>query len=183
MRWGCHLGFVLLLTGCASYESQTGSFRGAWNSGSTGQAAQIASREAGKRSDSREAVVWFLEQGAALRAAGQFAASNHAFEQAEKRIAFYDRQSKLRLSREATGLLTNLAALPYEGRGYDRVMLNTYQALNYLQLGQTERALVELRQAHADQDAEVVRNARCIVAARKSAGEFERAIRGAKLLT
>jgi len=175
------LGFVLLLTGCASYESQTGSFRGAWNGGSTGQAAQIASREAGKRSDSRDAVVWFLEQGAALRAAGQFAASNHAFEQAEKRIAFYDRQAKLRLSREATGLLTNLAALPYEGRGYDRVMLNTYQALNYLQLGQTETALVELRQAHAEQDAEVVRNARRIVAARKSAGEFERAIRGAKL--
>ncbi len=181
MRWGCHLGFVLLLTGCASYESQTGAFRGAWNGGGTGQAAQIASREASKHSNSRDAVVWFLEQGAALRAAGQFAASNHAFEQAEKRIAFYDRQAKLRLSREATGLLTNLAALPYEGRGYDRVMLNTYQALNYLQLGQAETALVELRQAHAEQDAEVVRNARRIVAARKSAGEFERAIRGAKL--
>jgi len=71
--------------------------------------------------------------------------------------------------------------LPYEGRGYDRVMLNTYQALNYLQLGQAEAALVELRQAHAEQDAEVVRNARRIVAARKSAGEYERAIRGAKL--
>ncbi len=117
--------FVLLLAGCASYESQTGLFRGAWNGGSTAQAAQIASREAGKRSESRDAVVWFLEQGAALRAAGKFAASNHAFGQAEKRIAFYDRQAKVRLSREATGLLTNLAALPYEGRGYDRVMLNT----------------------------------------------------------
>ncbi len=181
MRWGCHLVFVLLLAGCASYESQTGLFRGAWNDGSTGQAAQIASREADKRSNSRDAVVWFLEQGSALRAAGEFAASNHAFGQAEKRIAFYDRQAKVRLSREATGLLTNLAALPYEGRGYDRVMLNTYQALNYLQLGQAEAALVELRQAHAEQDAEVVRNARRIVAARKSAGEYEQAIRGAKL--
>ena len=181
MRWGCHLVFGLLLAGCASYESQTRSFRGAWNGGSTGQAAHIASREAGKRSDSRDAVVWFLEQGAALRADGQFAASNHAFGQAERRIAFYDRQAKVRLSREATGLLTNLAALPYEGRGYDRVMLNTYQALNFLQLGQAEAALVELRQAHAEQDAEVVRNARRIVAARKSAGKYERAIRNAKL--
>jgi len=61
------------------------------------------------------------------------------------------------------------------------VMLNTYQALNYLQLGQADAALVELRQAHAEQDAEVVRNARRIVAARKSAGEYERAIRRAKL--
>jgi len=180
MRCSC-LFFGLLLAGCASYESQTGSFRGAWNSGSIRHAAQIASREAGKRSDSRDAVVWFLEQGAALRAAGEFAASNHAFGQAEKRIEFYDRQAKLRLSKEATGLLTNLAALPYEGRGYDRVMLNTYQALNYLQLGQAEAALVELRQAHVEQDAEVIRNARRIVAARKSAGKYERAIRGAKL--
>jgi hypothetical protein len=181
MRLGCCLGFGLLLVGCASYESQTGLFRGAWNSGSTVQAAQIANREVGKRSDSRDAVVWFLEQGAALRADGQFAASNLAFEQAERRITFYDRQAEVRLSREAGGLLTNLAALPYEGRGYDRVMLNTYQALNYLQLGKAEAALIELRQAHAEQDAEVVRNARRIVAARKSAGELERAIRSAKL--
>ncbi|SVC30327.1 uncharacterized protein METZ01_LOCUS283181, partial [marine metagenome] len=181
MRCLCYPVFVLLLTGCASYVSQTGAFRGAWNSGSIERAAQLATQEANQRSESRDAVVWFLEQGAALRAAGQFAASNQAFEQAEKRIRFYDRQARVRLSREATGLLTNLAALPYEGRGYDRVMLNTYQALNYLQLGQADAALVELRQAHAEQDAEVVRNARRIVAARKSAGEYERAIRRAKL--
>jgi len=181
MHWVCCLGFSLLLAGCASYESQTGSFRGAWNGGNTAQAAQIANLEVGKRNGSRDAVVWFLEQGAALRADGLFAASNHAFEQAEAQIAFYDRQAKVRLSREAGGLLTNLAALPYEGRGYDRVMLNTYQALNYLQLGKAEAALVELQQAHAEQEAEVIRNARRIVAARKAAGELERAIRSAKL--
>ena len=172
MRYLCYPVFVLLLAGCASYVGQTGAFRGAWNSGSIEQAAQLATRQANQRSESRDAVIWFLEQGAALRATGQFAASNQAFEQAENRIRFYDRQASVRLSKEATGLLTNLAALPYEGRGYDRVMLNTYQALNYLQLGQADAALVELRQAHAEQDAEVVRNARRIVAARKSAGEY-----------
>ena len=181
MRCLCYPVFVLLLAGCASYVGQTGAFRGAWNSGSIEQAAQLATRQANQRSESRDAVIWFLEQGAALRATGQFAASNQAFEQAENRIRFYDRQASVRLSKEATGLLTNLAALPYEGRGYDRVMLNTYQALNYLQLGQADAALVELRQAHAEQDAEVVRNARRIVAARKSAGEYERTIRRAKL--
>ena len=181
MRCLCYPVFVLLLTGCASYVGQTGAFRGAWNSGSIEQAAQLATRQANQRSESRDAVIWFLEQGAALRATGQFAASNQAFEQAENRIRFYDRQASVRLSKEATGLLTNLATLPYEGRGYDRVMLNTYQALNYLQLGQADAALVELRQAHAEQDAEVVRNARRIVAARKSAGEYERTIRRAKL--
>ena len=53
-----------------------------------------------------------------------------------------------------------LATVLYEGRGYDRVMLNTYQALNYLRLGQPDAAMVELRQASDEQDAELIRNAR-----------------------
>ena len=67
MRCLCYPVFVLLLAGCASYVGQTGAFRGAWNSGSIEQAAQLATRQANQRSESRDAVIWFLEQGAALR--------------------------------------------------------------------------------------------------------------------
>ena len=98
MRCLCYPVFVLLLAGCASYVGQTGAFRGAWNSGSIEQAAQLATREANQRSESRDSVIWFLEQGAALRATGQFAASNQAFEQAENRIRFYDRQASVPVS-------------------------------------------------------------------------------------
>ena len=98
--------------------------------------------------------------------------SNYAFDRAEKRIKYYESQAKLSLSKETTGLVTNLAAIPYEGTGYDRVMLNTYQALNYLQLGQTGAALVELRQANEAQQAELTRNTRRINSARKSARQL-----------
>ena len=52
-------------------------------------------------------------------------------------------------------------------------MLNTYQALNYLRLGQPDAAMVELRQASDEQDAELIRNARRITSARKSAGQYQ----------
>jgi len=44
-----------------------------------------------------------------------------------------------KISNEAGALLSNQANLPYEGRAYDGIMLNTYKALNYLQLGEPTR--------------------------------------------
>ncbi|MED6315046.1 MAG: hypothetical protein VX704_08425 [Verrucomicrobiota bacterium] len=117
-------------------------------------------------------MIWLLEQGAALRANNQIKESIYAFERAEKRMRHYDSQAKIRVSKEATALAVNLESVPYEGRGYDRVMLNTYQALNYLHLGQRDAAMVELRQASDEQDAELIRNARRITSARKSAGRY-----------
>ena len=163
---------LMLLTGCASYEKQTQSFRGAWNSGNTIEASKFANIKVYDNIDSKDSVIWLLEQGAALRANDQLEESNYAFDRAEKRIKYYESQAKLSLSKEATGLVTNLTAIPYEGKGYDSVMLNTYQALNYLQLGQTDAALVELRQANEAQKAELIRNTRRITSARKSAKQL-----------
>ena len=159
---------LLLLTSCASYEKQTQSFRGTWNSGNTLEASKVANIKVYDNIDSKDSVIWLLEQGAALRANDQLEESNYAFDRAEKRIKFYENQAKLRISKETTSLVTNLATIPYEGKGYDRVMLNTYQALNYLRLGQKDEALVELRQANAEQKKELIRNERKITSARKS---------------
>ena len=174
MRRAFHLiTATLLLTGCASYERQTHSFRGAWNGGNTQKAAELANVQVYDRSDSRDGVIWLLEQGAALRANDQLPESTYAFDRAEKRMQYYESQAKVRVSKETTALVVNLATVPYEGRGYDRVMLNTYQALNYLRLGQPDAAMVELRQASDEQDAELIRNARRITSARKSAGQYQ----------
>jgi len=173
MRWIFHLGIALLLmTGCASYERQTAAFRGAWNAGNVQKASELANMQVYDKSDSHDGVIWLLEQGAALRANNQIKESIYAFERAEKRMRHYESQAKIRVSKEATALAVNLESVPYEGRGYDRVMLNTYQALNYLHLGQRDAAMVELRQASDEQDAELIRNARRITSARKSAGRY-----------
>lgn len=74
-------------------------------------------------------------------------ASVAAFDRAEERINAYDRGPEVRLGASSLALLTNLANLPYEGRGYDRILLHGYKALNYLQLGEREAARVELNRA------------------------------------
>ena len=58
---------------------------------------------------------------------------------------------KVSVSREALATVTNLKNLPYEGFAYDKIMMNTYKALNYLELGDFERARVELNRAYERQ--------------------------------
>jgi uncharacterized protein len=67
-----------------------------------------------------------------------------AFDTAEERINAEEEKAKISAANELFSSLTNLANLPYRGYTYDKVMLNTYKALNYLQLGQRDAARVEL---------------------------------------
>lgn len=70
-----------------------------------------------------------------------------AFNAAEERINDYEQKAKISIGNEAGAIMTNQANLPYKGRAYDKVMLNTYKALNYLQLGDSDAARVELNRA------------------------------------
>ena len=160
---------VAALCGCASYTKQTEQFKAQWIAGNTEVAAQIATDEAESRADSRDAIVWRLEQGAALRADGKPMESNVAFDAAEPKIKYYrEDAAKVRASKEAVSAVTNLAAVPYEGYGYDRVMLHTYKALNYLQLGEKDAARVEFKKADNAQTNELKRNAKRLEAAREA---------------
>ena len=95
---------------------------------------------ADQNANNKDAIVWRLEQGAVLRANGQYEASNKAFDQAQEKIDDYAQKAKVRLGQEAGALLSNQANLDYEGRAYDGIMLNTYKALNYLALGEPDKA-------------------------------------------
>lgn len=160
----------LLFCGCASYTNQTEQFRSQWVAGNTEVAAQIATEEAEERADTRDAIVWRLEQGAALRANGQFDGSNQAFEKAEGEIKYFrEDAARVRGGKEAVSAVTNLAAVPYEGYGYDRVMLHTYKALNYLQQGEREAAGVEFLAAENAQANENERNKNRLEKARTEA--------------
>ena len=64
----------------------------------------------------------------------------------------------MKLSNETAALLSNQANLPYEGRDYDRVLLNTYKALDHLALGQPEPARPELIRAYQRQQDAVTNN-------------------------
>ena len=151
----------LLATGCRTYEQQNRVIQ-SWHQGNLPSAAAEATKMADQNANNKDAIVWRLEQGAALRGNGQCEASNKAFDQAQDRIDQYSQEAKVKVGNEAGALLSNQANLPYTGRAYDGIMLNTYKALNYLQLGEPEKARVELIRAYQRQQDAVADNQRRI---------------------
>jgi len=92
-----------------------------------------------------------------------------AFDDAARRIDDYEAAAKVSAGSEAAALFTNQANLPYRGRAYDKVMLHTYQALNYLQLADPDAARVELNRALQRQRDAVAANSERIEEAQKLA--------------
>ena len=152
---------VLLTTGCQTYKDQN-KVIGYWHQGNLTSAATEATKEADKNANNKDAIVWRLEQGAVLRANGQYADSNKAFDQAQEKIDDYEQKAKVRLGQETGALLSNQANLDYEGRAYDGIMLNTYKALNYLALGEPDKARPEIIRAYQRQQDAVAANQRRI---------------------
>jgi hypothetical protein len=151
----------LLSAGCTTYEQQNRVIQ-YWQRGSLPNAAVEAARMADQNANNKDAIVWRLEQGAVLRGNGQYEASNQAFDTAQEKIDQYAQEARVKLGHEAGALLSNLANMPYTGRAYDGIMLNTYRALNYLQLGEVEKVRPELIRAYQRQQDAVEDNKRRI---------------------
>src|SRR5208283_5850147 len=90
-------------------------------------------------------------------------------DRAEDEMDRYAQKAKVRVGQEAGALLSNQANLAYEGRAYDGIMLNTYKALNYLQLGEPDKARPELIRAYQRQQDAVEINKKRIAAAQAQA--------------
>lgn len=164
------LGAGLLTTGCQTYKDQN-KVIAYWHQGNLTNAVAEATKEADENANNKDAIVWRLEQGAALRANGQYADSNKAFEQAQEKIDDYAQKAKVRVGQEAGALLSNQANLDYEGRSYDGIMLNTYRALNYLALGEPDKARPEIIRAYQRQQDAVEANARRIEKTKEEADQ------------
>jgi len=156
---------ALVGTGCSTYKDKSSSMASAWRSGNPG----LAAREFGAKADKsgkHDAIVWHLEAGAACRAAGDFTNSNRHLDAAAALIDDFQQQAKVRVSQEAVAILSNQQNLPYEGTSYDNIMLHTYKALNYLALGEADKARPEFIRAYQCQQDAVDANARRIEKAR-----------------
>lgn len=166
------LAACLTGTGCVTYKPSE-----LWRQGNVQKAAKQFTAQADKKSKGKDSVIWRLEQGAALRAAGQHQESITAFDAAEEKINWHDEQAKTSISQEAAALFSNQANLPYEGRDYDKVMLNAYKALNYLALGNQDRARVELVRAYQRQQDAVENNKRRLRRPRRQPSSSSRSLR------
>lgn len=87
-----------------------------------------------------------LERGYLLHLAGEWAASNEAFEAAERKA---EELRTVSVSNEALAFLTTDRLRPYRGSPFELQFVHYYRALNYAALGLTDDALVEARKSSA----------------------------------
>lgn len=128
--------------GCAAYPEKGKRARAANETGDYEIVATLAGAAA--EDDAEDALVWKLEQGAALRALGRLPESVKAFEDVERRLRAEEEAPDFSVAESGASLLVNDGTAPYRARPYDRIYASTYQALNRLELGQFEAARVSL---------------------------------------
>lgn len=140
----------MLATGCQTYQQQNHVIA-FYRAGNLTNAVVEAKKIVQKNLDDKDSVIWLLEEGAVLRANGQYDDSNKAFDLAEEKIDKFSEAAKIRLGQETGALLSNQANLDYEGRYYDGIMVDTYRALNYLELGDFDKARPAIIRAYQRQ--------------------------------
>lgn len=164
---------ALVFAGC-SYNSQTSSMISSWEAGNyVAAAAEVEIQAAKHAASEKDGLVWNLERGAIMRGAGEFDNSLASFTVAEDQVQSAESQAKTQVSSEAVALATNLAQLPYKGYFYDRIMLNTYQAMNHMMLGDVDASRVELNRASQRQRDALNENAKRIEKAEAEADKVE----------
>jgi hypothetical protein len=177
---------VLILAGCATYtESQRDSTQER-RSGNVAGLAEKAKKNWESHKDDRDTVIFALEGGSAFRdlalanlppppvpvaPAGQeatnplvdpFQQSIDFFRVADDKIDWYDEQAKHALSSGITTVVVNPGMTPYRGKAYDKIMSSTYQAIDFMALGDWEKARASFNKAYQRQADAVEENAKRI---------------------
>lgn len=159
MRLFLPLLLIFLLSGCAtltsSYPVQAHSWKVALAQGQGQQALTLI----GKKVDNDDAVLYDLEAGRIAQLTGDYAQSKRWFHQAATIFDRTDSAAHIRVSglgQDALALISNDRAIDYRAAPYERIFSYTFQALNYLALGNESGAAVEFRRVdHAQRQQEL----------------------------
>src|SRR5262245_59100405 len=130
--------FALGLAGCASYSYLALDVRGPLAQGDFAVAESLLTT----RKPGGGGLPYLMELGLVQRYQGELERSNQTFDEAELLV---DELYTKSISKMAFSLLTSDETIPYSGEMWERVLVNYYRALNYVELGQYEDALVECR--------------------------------------
>lgn len=129
---------VAALSGCASYSQKALAVRDPLIQGDPAAAQAFLEKE----KPGGTGLPYLFELGLVRRARGEYAASNATFEEAEQLV---DELYTKSVSKEILALATSDESIPYDGEIWERVLVNYYRALNYVDLGDFQAALVECR--------------------------------------
>ncbi|MBX3034949.1 MAG: hypothetical protein KF865_13600 [Bdellovibrionaceae bacterium] len=132
--------FPALLAACATYQSKVSQARSLLEEGRGKEA--IEKLESLARTADGDQLVYLLDYASALQINGQYKESSKAFLQADRLAEAVDYQS---VSRVAGSLLLSEEMKQYKGDTFEKIYINAQLALNFLELGQLDDALVEAR--------------------------------------
>lgn len=136
------VGAIFVLSGCASYQTKVGEAR---RSLALNPNQAVSQLEPLAKEEGRDQLVYMLDYATALQAAGRNQESAKAFIQAERLAESKDYHS---VSQVAGSLLLNEEMVQYKGDDFEKVLINGMNALNYLELGELDDALVEVRRVN-----------------------------------
>ena len=135
---------LILFCGCAS--NMTGYYddlRAKTDLGDYQKAAEFVDKSKGKYGK-KNILMYYLDSGMLNHIAEDYKTSTASFEKAKQKYYEYYQKS---ISAGAASMVVNDNSLPYYGKTFERVHINTFEALNYLKLAEDNDAVVEARQA------------------------------------
>ena len=92
--------------------------------------------------DGKDQLVYMLDYATVLQQAGRYKESSQIFGKAERIADIQDYHS---LSKVTSSLLLSEEMIQYKGDDYEKVLINAVNAVNYLEMGELDGALVEVR--------------------------------------
>lgn len=142
MRPGRLIVFLLMffLTACMTYYQRNVRFYQNFESGNLESAEKTLLGDK-KGPEGKNKLLYYLNLGVVSSMLGKYEESNQAFEQAYMLGEDY-RKNYLN---EVLAYLTNPMAREYKGEDFELLMIHYFKALNFLKMGENEKALVECR--------------------------------------
>lgn len=150
-KWSFIVVLVFAFTGCTPAVNTQQLQTGASNKASVEKTLQDMEKDTSSQSE-----MWYwLNLGTLYQTKHDYPKSINAFEKAEAILDEYENRAELSLRNAGSGLgslLFSKGAETYYGKGYERTLMHTINALNYTMLGNFESATVEMRKMEKRQE-------------------------------
>ena len=152
--WRCALpafGLALCLSGCAAFRSYDTEMHKTLDQASNGNLdGAIEVLESNNRGNYKD-LLYYLELGMLQRLGDRYPDSQKSWMSANAYVQAWEHTAQTnpaKLLPGAASYLINDKVRTYEGHDYEKVMLLTYTALNFLSMGDYENARVAIKQTH-----------------------------------
>lgn len=172
--WATAAVLSLLATGCSTFTANNSELLDARKQLASGNADGALAAVA---PDERDDLPAILDRAVILQAQGKASESNAEFDRAIGQVRDYEARATVSATEVGTGagsLMLNDKTLEYQGEGFEKVLMHSLKARNYLMLGDAEAARVEIRNANMRQDEERKKNEDAIAKAKEEGqGKYE----------